>query len=140
MILLFKNKLTMSLTKFDLITICVIIILLTICIYQHYQNRPLKKTETSVLGIKNLIEEVRSELISVQKTQEGETNKNIFQLNYFDLEIKFVVNETKTASGKVAFEVVTIGGENTISNERVQTIKLHMTTIQPESGEIGPAE
>lgn len=127
-------------TKFEIASYVIIILLLFINIYLHIKPKPQSIAPSNSLGVKTLIEQVRSELLAIQKNQVDGVNRDMFQLKDFDLEIKFVVNEKQTVSGKAEFEVVTIGGDNTVTNEKVQTIKLHMTTFPPEEGEIGEAE
>lgn len=129
-----------TLTKFDIVSCCIILILISISVYRHINSKSELSSKLNTLGVKTLIEQVRSELLSIQKNQVDGVNRNLFQLKDFDLEIKFIVNEKQNVSGKAEFEVVTIGGDNTITNEKVQTIKLHMTTFPSLEGEVGPSE
>ena len=127
-----------TITKFDLLAAVIIISLIVIIMYQHLFKEKIITKKSANLGVKELIEQVRNELLSIEKNKIDGVNVNIFQLKDFDLEVKFVVNEKESISGQVEFEMVTVGGESTITNEKVQTIKLHMTTIPPQQGEVGP--
>ena len=129
----------MTLTKFDLVAIVIILILIGTSIYRHLKERSNEVIVPQTLGVKGLVERVKEELISVEKGRLQTAQSALFELKDFDLEIKFVVNEKTTQSGKIEYEVVTIGRETSVSTENVQTIKLHMTAIPPEEGEAAPS-
>ncbi len=125
----------MTLSKFDIAAGIIILILLAISVYNHRKDGSPDAGKAEGLGVKELIEEVKSELVKSEQSRMAANQASLFELKDFDLEIKFVVNERRTESGKIEYQVVTVGGETTFSSERVQTIKLHMTAVPPKAGQ-----
>jgi hypothetical protein len=130
----------MTLTKYDIISGIAIIILLTICVYRHRRDLSFYSKPNTHLGLQELIEQVKSELIDAEKERINKNQQSLFILKDFDLEIKFTVNEKHEKSGKIEYEVVTIGGNESVSLEKVQTIKLHMIADTPSKYNVGPSD
>jgi hypothetical protein len=80
--------------------------------------------------IAEVIEDVRDELLSAQRKWNKEGGMPLFELQHFDLELAFVVRRTESASAEANFELIAVGGESQVNQERVQRIKLHMTALQ----------
>ena len=130
----------MSLSRLDFVFIVVILLLLLLLVYKHLVVTKDPGENDKSLGLNELIKKVRSELILMENDRIKENQGGMFELKDFDLEIKFTVNEKRTLSGKIEYQVITIGSEKEISTEKVQTIKLHMKALGASNGEVSPSK
>jgi Trypsin-co-occurring domain 2 len=128
--------LNMELSRFDMVAGIIILILIAISVYNHWKIDNSEYGRPHGLGVKELIEEVKSELVKTEQSRIAANQTSLFELKDFDLEIKFVVSERRTESGKIEYKVVTVGGETVLNTEKVQTIRLHMTAVAPKSGQV----
>lgn len=126
--MLFGNPL-----KFDLIAAAIILLLIALMIYNHRKAISPHATQSEGLGVKDLIEKVKAELIETEQNQIKSNQAALFEIKDFDLEINFVVSTRHTGTGKLEYNVVTVGGETEVSSERIQKINLHMTAIPPKA-------
>lgn len=126
----------MTLSRFDLVAGTIILTLIAISVYNHWKASNAESGTRDSLGVKELIEEVKSELVKAEQSRMAANQVSLFELKDFDLEIRFVVNEQRTESGAIEYKVVTVGGETTISSEKIQTIKLHMAAIPPKTSQV----
>jgi hypothetical protein len=84
------------------------------------------------LGIDSLINQVRADLENLEVKRESAGVQPLFELQSFDLEVSFVVKQSRKATGSFETEVITVGGEAEHSNEATQRITLHMHTVAPQ--------
>ncbi len=86
------------------------------------------------LGIKSLIRKVKEELKYTELAME-EDEDPLFMVKDFELEISFVVHTSYTMNGTIEYHFITVDSEYESSIEKIQRIKLHMTTIpsKPEN-------
>jgi hypothetical protein len=118
--------------KLDIIIAVGIIFLLLVMLYNHRRVASASAKDSAELGVQDLIEKVKSELIKTEQSRVDAGQAPLFELKDFELEISFVVKTSDKESGKAEFEVVTVGGETEFSSEKIQKIKLHMTAVQPQ--------
>jgi hypothetical protein len=109
----------------------IILLLLIAMILNHRwkANSDLLERQSEGLGVKELIERVKSELIASEMERRAANAAALFEIKDFDIEVKFMVSTVKTVSGKLDYKVVVVGGDSQLSSERVQTIKLHLVTV-----------
>ncbi|KPK91870.1 MAG: hypothetical protein AMJ94_06240 [Deltaproteobacteria bacterium SM23_61] len=115
----------------DIILGAIILLLLIAMVLNHRLKADSGKTDRASggLGVKELIQKVKSELIATEIERRSSNEAALFEIKDFDLEIKFTVNTSRTVSGKIDYKVVVVGGDKKLSSEEVQTIKLHMVTL-----------
>ena len=118
--------------KLDIIIAVGIIFLLVVMLYNHRRAASTSAKDSAELGVQDLIEKVKSELIKTEQKRIDAEQAPLFELKDFELEVSFVVKTSNKESGKAEFEVVTVGGETEFSSEKIQKIKLHMTAVQPQ--------
>jgi hypothetical protein len=117
--------------KLDLVLGAVIVLLVAIIIYNHRRIVIHESNKEEGLGVKDLIENVKKELVETEKNRLAANEPALFEIKDFDLEINFVVSTRRTLTGQLEYKVVTVGDETQVSSERVQKITLHMTAIPP---------
>ncbi len=127
----------MEFTKLDISLGSIIVVLILILVYFHLKGSNGTDPKTS-LGIKELIDSVKRDLVKSEEGRIARKEAPLFNVEYVDLEIKFVVGKTVTEKGQVELKVVTADAEKTTNTELVQTIKLHMATIPAVAGESLP--
>jgi Trypsin-co-occurring domain 2 len=120
--------------KFDLIIAAIIFLLVALMLFNRWKLATDESGADQGLGVKELIENVKAELIEAEQNRIKSNKAALFETKDFDLEINFVVNTRRKGTGKLEIQVVTIGGETEISSEKIQKIKLHMTAIPPSAG------
>ena len=130
----------MTLTKFDITALVIIMILVSVSAYLHFRSAPVNDVISDSLGVKDLVQRVKSELVQLEEERLKSNQPALFELSEFKLEIKFVVSEKTTTSGKVEYEVVTVGGDQTFSAEKVQTITINMKASTPVNENAGPSQ
>jgi len=86
--------------------------------------------------VKDLIREVKTELVAADKEMIKNGEAALFQLRDFEMEIQFVVRR----SGDLRAEVVGVGGGAGASSESVQKLKLHWDVVPPRAGSVPPSE
>lgn len=116
--------------KSDTIIVIVIILLLGFLLYNHRKSGLSSNNDDTRLGVKELIEKVRGELIELDRKRIEANEAHLFELKDFELEVNFVVKESNTQKGAFDFKVVTVGGEAGFSSEQTQKIVLRMTAIK----------
>jgi hypothetical protein len=84
--------------------------------------------DTQKLGIADVIEAVRAELIEAQERREGKGLPALFITKQFELELTFGVKKSADGSGKVSFWVVELGGGGAYETSELQRIKLTFET------------
>lgn len=75
-------------------------------------------------SLKQLIVQVRDSLESVDSERQAEGRAPLFELESLELEIKFTVNEGEATKGGFDIKVVSLGTENSVRSEEVQTLRL----------------
>jgi hypothetical protein len=126
--------------KLDLILASGIIVLLVLLIYSYRKQNLAEKDTSARLGVKELIEKVKSELVATEKKRIESNEAPLFLLKDFELEINFVVKEGTTQKGDVDFKVVTVGGTSDYTTEQTQKIKLVMTAVPPQPEKALPTD
>jgi hypothetical protein len=82
--------------------------------------------------VKDLIREVKAELVAADQEMLKKGEAALFQLKDFEMEIQFVVRR----SGDLHAEVVGVGGGAGASSESVQKLKLHWDALPPKAGSV----
>jgi Trypsin-co-occurring domain 2 len=89
------------------------------------------KNEHQELGIADVIEGVRNELIESERRRGG--SDPLFIAKQFELELNFTVEREGGADGKISFNVLgvggSVGGSGKVSSGEVQKLKLTFDTI-----------
>jgi K+ transporter len=127
--------LNISPPKLDVIFAVGIIVLLIFMIYNNRKSTLVETDNSTRLGVQELIEKVKSELIATEKKRVEANEAPLFMLQDFELEINFVVKENTTQKGDFDFKVITVGSAADYGSEKTQTIKLRMTAAQPQHQE-----
>ncbi len=86
--------------------------------------------------VKDLIREVKAELVAADQEMLKNGEAALFQLKEFEMEIQFVVRR----SGDLRAEVVGVGGGAGASSESIQKLKLHWDVVPPTPGSVPPSE
>lgn len=121
--------------KTDLLIGIIILLLIALMIYNHWRIAPNNPERVDGLGVRDLIEQVKSELKDAEKARIDKNEAALFKVKDFDLEINFVVGTHSTMSGGVNPPLIAVSANTEISSERIQKIKLHMETTPPIKGE-----
>ena len=86
------------------------------------------------VSVGDVIRKISEELVAA-RTQRIETGKPpVFEVNSLDLEISFVVTESRTGSGGIDVKVIRGDVGKTHSDEAVQRVTLHLTATKLEAG------
>ena len=106
-------------------------------ILRHFQTRSTIQgiagpEGRQVLGIKDLVQEVRAELAAVEAEMRNKNEKALFELTAFEMELNFVVKASSTVTGGVKTELVTAESEVQAGSEKVQKLTLHWKAAEPE--------
>ena len=64
----------------------------------------------------------------------------MFKAKSFDLEVSFVLERTSSQGSKLDARMLTLEDEQTVHNQAVQKLILHMELVPPVSGHSGPAQ
>ena len=115
--------------RIDLILGVLILILIAAMIYNHTNQSQPDTDRSEGLGVTQLITMVKEELIATEQTRQTLDQAALFELKDFDLEINFVVRNSRSADGKVGPQFLTVEAGMEVSSERVQKIRLHMSAI-----------
>jgi len=86
--------------------------------------------------VKDLIREVKTELVAADREMLKNGEAALFQLRDFEMEIQFVVRR----SGDLHAEVVGVGGGAGASSESVQKLKLHWDVVPSKTVTVPPAQ
>ena len=78
----------------------------------------------------DLIEQVKSDLESIDEKRIDKNEAPLFSVETFDLEINFVVRESQSGEVRGEYEVVTVGGRSEFSAEKIQKIVLHLKAAE----------
>lgn len=127
--------LNISPPRLDLIFAIGIIALLASMIYNNRKSTLAVPDNPGRLGVQELIEKVKSELVGTEKKRVEANESPLFMLQDFELEINFVVKENTAQKGDFDFKVVTVGGAADYGYEKTQRIKLRMSVVQPQQQE-----
>lgn len=119
--------------KTDLLLVTAIALLLLLLLYNHFRlDRRQRETARVVdLDIAELIVGVKNELLKAQQHRVQENELPLFEVKDFDLEINFVVRSQSNVTGQLDAKVITVGGEDEYSSEKVHKISLHLTAVSP---------
>src|SRR5688572_21231900 len=98
-----------------------------------------KNSDDEGLGIRSLIERVRSELDQLERKRIANNEASLLHLDTFDLEIAFVATRTASAKGGVNYEVITVDNERSVSSERIQRLNLHYKVPAREKDRSAPS-
>jgi hypothetical protein len=93
--------------KIDIVLGLIVLSVIILAIYIHRINVPLKEDNEEGLGIAELINKVKADLMTTEK----DGSAPMFKVKNFDLEINFVVKSRKKAQGGVEYKVVSVSGE-----------------------------
>lgn len=128
----------MSSVTTDLILAVLIISLIAAMVYNHRRTEKAKSTPTDAveIDIKDLIVGVKTALGNVERERIVRKEGPLFEVKDFDLELNFVVKRANTATGEIEAKVVTLGSESQYSQESIQKVRLHLTTL-PTKQETG---
>lgn len=124
-----------SSSKLDIAVALVIILLLIFMVYNHRKSIFIDKDSSDRLGVQELIEKVKIELLEAEEKRIKANESPLFALKNFDLEINFVVKERSKGSGAFDLKILTAGGESEYNSEVTQKIILHMEYAQPQAQE-----
>lgn len=92
---------------------------------------PSGSTDKDLL-ITEVIRQVREELYNAQVAW-NETGENaMFEIDYFDLELSFVLKKSAQAGAKSELQLMAVSSSSQIDTERIQRIKLHMIALPPQ--------
>jgi hypothetical protein len=127
----------MIFNKVDLCCAVLIAAIIAFCLRRHWLADRKKAALSSSIGVRDLVEKVRSELAETEQARLDRRAPSVFQLKDFDLEVKFVIKEEMKQAGKIEYSVITVDNETSYSAEKVQTIKLHMSVMPPVKEEAG---
>lgn len=97
------------------------------------QSPPYANREEGVYPIAEVIREVRKELYDAQVAWNKEGEAAMFEVEYFDLELAFILRRSSSIDTKAEFELLAIGSDTKVDMERVQRIKLHMKTLSSDT-------
>jgi hypothetical protein len=132
--------LSMSPPKLDILFAVGIIVLLIFMIYNNRKSTLTATDNATRLGVQELIERVKSELVATERKRVEANEAPLFILQDFELEINFVVKENSTQKGDFDFKVVTVGSAADYGSENTQKVKLRMTAVQPQQHETPPSD
>src|SRR5579872_107814 len=94
----------------------------------------LKVEQTNkVLGIRELLSDVKSELIALETEHENKS----FALDQLELEVRFVVSESRDGNAGIDLQVVRLGGNKHTTAEHVHTLRLSYKALSPEPARSG---
>lgn len=127
-------------SKLDIIIVLGIIFLLVVMLYNNRKSISIFNKDSAELGVQDLIEKVKDELIKTEQKRIKDGRDPLFELKDFELEINFVVTNRNKESGGFDFKVVTLEGERDISSERIQKVKLRMAAIPPQEHQAEASE
>lgn len=105
-------------------------------VISHFQTRSVLPTEGDhgkphVLGIKDLVQEVRAELAAVEADVRNKGEMALFELAAFDMELKFLVSADSTVTSGINTKLVTAESDIRTGSEKVQTLSLHWKAAKP---------
>jgi Trypsin-co-occurring domain 2 len=130
---------TLSFLKGDIFIGAIILILVTLMIYNHRRSKINYSTSENGLNIKELIERVEGELQKTEQEKIDSKQPGLFQVKTFDLEVSFVVKTRYTEAGKIAgYDFIAISAENEIASEQTHKIILHLEAAAPRTGTAKP--
>jgi hypothetical protein len=90
-------------------------------------HRPeISNSEESSYGIQKIITKVRDELYETSLETANKYPDDLFVLKSMELDLSFVVKTSKSAKQGAEIELITVGSESQVSQEKVQRIKLVM--------------
>lgn len=115
-----------------------LVILLGLLLAQD--NPKLPDDAEPVLGVQDVLERLTSELEAIDRTRQDAGLAQVLHLEDVEIEIAFTVNRSASANGTVTFEVITLGSEGSLSDERVQRLKLTLKPSPPRKGEVPPID
>lgn len=110
----------------DALLVAIIVLLIFLLVHKHWFNRSSNTNPSQEIGIKNLVEKVRSELKQAEEERQKANESALFKVDKFDLEINYVVKIDSTATAGIKLEPITVGGQTETSSEKVQKITLHL--------------
>lgn len=90
------------------------------------------KKEPAALGVQDLIEKVKEELIKTEEKRINAKQAPLFELKDFELEINFVITASEKEAGSFEFKAVTLNSETETTTEKTQKIILRMSAVQPQ--------
>jgi hypothetical protein len=106
-------------------------------IYRDSSSQFVRKDRFVVgLQLTDLIDTIRNELAAVDENRIRDGAEPLFELERLELELRFTVEQR--AAGKTGFDikVLTAGGEETLREELIQTVKISYRFVG-ESGTLG---
>jgi Trypsin-co-occurring domain 2 len=80
--------------------------------------------ENAAINLVQLVSAVRSQLESTEREMRSAGKAPLFDLEGFELEIKFTVSENDTQKGGFDIKVVNLGSQSDVKAEEVQSIKI----------------
>lgn len=113
--------------KIDFILGLIVVLVILVAVYVH-QTKGATKTDQSAegLGLQDTIKKVKADLMQAN----DDNTAPMFKVKTFDLELNFVVRDRRAENAGIEFKVITLGGEQESSVEKVQKIILRMETIE----------
>ncbi len=120
-------------SKVPLVAVVPLMLLLFLLFFRANADLPEISSQQEVpnLGIIELVSQVKSELEALEQQTRDRKEEFLLELKDFDLEINFIVRANIKNKVGVQYQVVTANMEREFGQERVQTIRLHMTPRPP---------
>jgi hypothetical protein len=122
--------------KIDFVFGLIILSVIILAVYVHKKDVPLEENKEEGLGVAELINRVKAELMLTEK----DGSAPMFKVKNFDLEINFIVKSRQKAQGGFEYKVITVGGETEASNEKVQKITLRMAALETHASQDDPSD
>jgi len=98
-------------------------------VFRYIQGRrfvaPANPATGQPLGIQDLVREVKAELVGAEQEMRAKKEIALFQLQTFEMELKFVLRADSKTKGGVRTELITAESEIQNGSERVQKLTLH---------------
>jgi hypothetical protein len=124
--------LNISSSKLDILLITGVIILLLGLLYNHRRTITISRKQPAALGVQELIEKVKEELIKTEEKRISAQQAPLFELKDFELEINYVITASEKESGGFEIKAVTLNSETETTTEKTQKIILRMSAIKPQ--------
>jgi len=92
------------------------------------------------LGIESLLSRVRSELVQAAQSLKSSGKDPLFALRSFDIEVNFVVKQSRTARGELNTQLVAVSTDTQVDKEQVQKVVVHLVPLANEPLSAGAAK
>ena len=118
-------------SKLDLALLLVGVVCLTVVAVRYFAgSKPSAVVSGRSLELGALIDSVRNDLARADSARIAGKRESLFKVKTFDLEVNFVVSRQTSGTAGADFQVVTLEGAESYSDETIQKIVLHMEAIE----------